>query len=283
MKAKDVVARITEWANVEILLPQTCDGYKAGDPETEVTGVVTSFMATANVIREAARLGANMIITHEPTYFTGADTTDWCGSDAVYLAKKKLIEETGMVIWRYHDLIHMTQPDGIYDGFIKEMGWQQYACPPAQKQLGSEDGIRSFIKNFSDYYDIPQTTLGQLAQEFKQKLQMDTIQIIGNPAMPCSRIGVLVGGGSLGFGMDEMPMLVMAEKGIDVLVCGEILEWTSCAYINDATQLGINKAMIVLGHERSEEWGMKHMCAWLKTLIPVPVHFVDAKEPFTYL
>ena len=282
MKAKDVVAQIVKHSGVSPIPPNTCDGYKAGDPETEVTGVVTSFMATANVIREAARLGANMIITHEPTYFTGNDTVDWCQSDPVYLAKKKLIEETGMVIWRNHDLIHMTQPDGIYDGFIKEMEWQQYALPPVEKKFG-EGGMASFIKGFSDYYDLPQTTLGQLAQEFKQKLQMDTLRVIGDISMPCSRVGVLVGGGSLGFGMEEMPMQIMEEKGINVLVCGEITEWTTCAYMGDAVQLGLPKAMIVLGHERTEEWGMKHMCSWLEELLTVPVHFVDAKEPFAYL
>lgn len=283
MKAKDVVAQIVKHYGVNIELPSTCDGYKAGDPETEVTGVVTSFMATANVIREAARLGANMIITHEPTYFTGNDKTDWCTNDAVYLAKKKLIDETGMVIWRNHDLIHMTQPDGIYDGFIKEMGWEQYALPPVEKQFGGEGGMQGFIKGFSDYYDLPKTTLGQLAQEFKQKLQMDTVRVIGDTAMPCSRVGVLVGGGSLGFGIEELPMQIMEEKGIDVLVCGEITEWTTCAYIGDAVQLGLPRAMIVLGHERTEEWGMKHMRPWLEGLLSVPVWFVDAKEPFSYL
>ena len=35
----------------------------------EVKGVVSTFMATVDVIRQAIDLGANFIITHEPTWF----------------------------------------------------------------------------------------------------------------------------------------------------------------------------------------------------------------------
>ena len=41
--------------------------------------------------------------------------------------------------------------------------------------------------------------------------------------------------------------------------------------------------MIVLGHERSEEWGMQLMQSWLSQEVSVPVYFVNAKEPFIYL
>jgi putative NIF3 family GTP cyclohydrolase 1 type 2 len=46
----------------------------------------------------------------------------------------------------------------------------------------------------------------------------------------------------------------------------------------------MKKGMLVLGHERSEEWGMKHLPAWLKSITEdLPVTFVDAEEPFTYI
>lgn len=69
------------------------------------------------------------------------------------------------------------------------------------------------------------------------------------------------------------------------MLCGDVTEWTTCAYIRDAMQLGQNKAMIKLGHERSEEAGMEYMATWLPDLIDhcCPVIFIDAKEPFVYL
>ena len=124
-----------------------------------------------------------------------------------------------------------------------------------------------------------------LAADLKRKLDMTTLQTIGDPEMPVNKVLILVGGGSLGLGVEEMPMQAMEQTHADVMLCGGVTEWTTCAYIRDAMQLGQNKAMIKLGHERSEEAGMEYMVTWLPDLIDhcCPVIFIDAKEPFVYL
>lgn len=282
MKAYQIVDAIKGYSKVTVQLERTCDVFMSGTPESEVTGVVTTFMATVEVIRRAIALGCNMIITHEPTYFTGWDTTDWLSGDPVYIGKKKLIDENNIVIWRYHDLMHMKKPDGIYEGLLKELDWEQYRRVNVHDDLPKAPGDH-FEAAFKDYYDIPATTLRELAAYFKTKLHMDMVRIIGEPEMRIERVGILVGGGSLGLGSEEMPMKVMHAKNIDVMVCGEITEWTLPAYVNDALMLGMNKALLIVGHERTEEWGMKHMAEWLQPLIGLPVEFVDAEEPFMYL
>ncbi len=65
-------------------LEKTCDLLMAGDWKNEVTEIVTTFMATVDVIKAAVSKDANLIITHEPTYFTGWDTTEWLAGDPVY-------------------------------------------------------------------------------------------------------------------------------------------------------------------------------------------------------
>jgi putative NIF3 family GTP cyclohydrolase 1 type 2 len=62
---------------------KTCDQLIEGSWEHQVTGVVTTFMATVDVIRRTAATGLNLIITHEPTYFTGSDRLDWVKADPV--------------------------------------------------------------------------------------------------------------------------------------------------------------------------------------------------------
>lgn len=137
---------------------------------------------------------------------------------------------------------------------------------------------------FPHCYEIPEMSLKELCGFFKEKLEMDVIQIVGSPDTKCRRVGILVGGGSLGLGVEEMPMILMREQNLDVIVCGDIIEWTLCPYIRDAAAFGMNKAMLVLGHERSEEAGMKYMAEWLEPMLKdIPVHFIDAKEPFKYL
>src|SRR4051812_36725958 len=49
------------------------DTFKAGDPSTVVTGVVTTSMATLDVLQRAVRAGANLIITAAPTFYSRAD------------------------------------------------------------------------------------------------------------------------------------------------------------------------------------------------------------------
>ena len=113
---------------------------------------------------------------------------------------------------------------------------------------------------------------------------MQVIQIVGSPEMKVERVAVLVGGGSLGLGIENLPMRLIKEKDIDLVVCGDITEWTLPAYIRDASQLGMNKGMLVLGHERSQDPGMKSLPEWLKSAVgDIPVEFIDAKEPLLYL
>lgn len=249
---------------------QTCDIISVGSPDQPVTGVVITFMATFDVIQEAVRQGKNFIITHEPTWFTGTDKIDWCQNDSVYLAKRKYLEDHGITVWRLHDHMHMgCEVDYIYEGLLQELGWKQYLQPD---------------EKFPWIYEIPETTIGALADLCKEKLGMDTVQIIGSPDMKVKRVGILVGGGSLGFGVEEMPMQVMERNRLDLMMAGDITEWTICAYINDAYQMGMNRGMLTLGHERSEEAGMKYLASWMQERFPdLPISFVDAKEPFKYL
>lgn len=248
---------------------KTCDQLIEGNWEHQVTGVVTTFMATVEVIHRTVDMGYNLIITHEPTYFTGIDRTDWLKSDPVYQRKKALIAANRISIWRYHDHMHSGKTDLIYAGLLKNLGWENY-----------------LDTNFPlpHCYLIPSTTLATLVGFLKVRLSMKVIRVVGNTEMKCSRVGILVGGGSLGLGQEEMPSKLMNDQQLDVMICGEITEWTLSAYVRDAVALGFNKAMIIVGHERSEEPGMKDLTGQLQPLLgEIPVYFIDSEEPFVYL
>ncbi|MCY3020943.1 MAG: Nif3-like dinuclear metal center hexameric protein, partial [Planctomycetota bacterium] len=65
----------------------TVDTFKAGNPDSEVTGVATTFMASLDVLRRAAASGRNFVITHEPTFYNHLDKTAAMEDDKV-LAEK---------------------------------------------------------------------------------------------------------------------------------------------------------------------------------------------------
>ena len=250
-------------------LEKTCDQLIEGHWEHQITGVVTTFMATVDVILRTATIGCNLIITHEPTYFNHMDHTDWLKSDPVYQKKRSLIDDNKISIWRYHDHMHSGNEDLIYKGLLKKLGWENYLDTELPQP---------------HCYSIPTTSVVELVDFLKRKLGMKVIRIVGNPEMKCSRVGILVGGGSLGLGQEEMPAKLMYDQQLDVMICGEITEWTLSAYVRDAAALGFSKTMIIVGHERSEELGMKHLANRLQPLLgEIPVHFSDAREPFIYL
>lgn len=279
MTVQQIIDKMIEKTGV-VPLPydKTCDHLMTGDPNQNVTKIVSTFMATVDVIQKAADIGAELIVTHEPTWFTGVDDTAWLAGDEVYEKKLALIHEAGIAIWRFHDHMHMDANDGIFRGFNLETGWDKYAMP-AQDCPTLHGG-----KHFNGFYQLPQTTLGALTTFLKDRFVMPTIRLIGNPDMTVARVALMPGGGSLGLGSEHMPMDWMRNMNLDVILCGEVTEWTLPAYVRDAYQLGLAKAIVILGHERSEEWGMKHLGTWMESIVgDIPVVFVDAGETFQYM
>jgi len=88
MTVGELIDRIKEKTGIHIPLDTTCDQSVAGNLDMEVNKISCTFMATVEVIREAAEQGVNFIITHEPTWFNGIDRTDMVRDDPVYLEKR---------------------------------------------------------------------------------------------------------------------------------------------------------------------------------------------------
>lgn len=61
MKVREVVERIIKACDTKPL-KRTCDQLIVGNWEAEVSGIVTTFMATVEVIEDAISMGANLII-----------------------------------------------------------------------------------------------------------------------------------------------------------------------------------------------------------------------------
>lgn len=243
-------------------IADTVDTVKIGDPARPLTGVVTTFLATGAVIARAAALGANLIITHEPTFYNHRDETGWLERDAVYQAKCRLIEAHGIVIWRFHDYWHSTRPDGIGAGVLGRLGWQQ-----------NDTG------DWPCVCDVAPQTLDQLAALVKARLRAPAVRVAGPADMVCRRVGLLVG--AIG---GEVQIGVLGRDDVDALVCGEINEWETCEYVRDAALAGRPKGLIVAGHANSEEDGMAYLAEWLRPHLPgVLVTHVPAGDPLRWL
>jgi putative NIF3 family GTP cyclohydrolase 1 type 2 len=245
---------------------RTCDGLLYGDPEKEVKKVASTFMVTVEVIRKAMADGIDLIITHEPLMCVPSQFGPMrLMRTAVDEEKFELLKESGIAIMRYHDGMHATRPDLIYRGWMEEFGWAEYNQPGPNNH----------------FFIIPETTLGEVAELMKTKLGINGIRAFGDASTPVSRVGVLVGGGSQGLGNPMMPMQFCLDDELDLLICGEIMELMLPYFAADAAALGHKCTMLILGHNRSEEPGMKYLHLYLQDLMPeVEYSFLEAGDPF---
>lgn len=242
-------------------LDVTVDTLKSGDPSMEVKGIATTFMATHHVIQKAIDMGVNLLITHEGTFYHHHDQTSHLVDDPVYQAKQKLIEESGIAIFRFHDYWHRYRPDGIMTGLIQALEWTPFVTEhrPAASLL-----------------TVPPMTVKELALYVKNKLGISFVRVAGDGSMTCTRIGLLAG--YRGGGGMAIPLF---QEGVDVIIAGEGPEWETPEYVRDAVHQGRNKAFIALGHAESEEPGMKYLAEMMGALFPsLPVHFISEEQVF---
>jgi putative NIF3 family GTP cyclohydrolase 1 type 2 len=257
--ARQLVDEIQKQVGVE-WKKDTVDTFKAGNPDTPVTGVAVTMMATMDVLQRASAKGLNFIITHEPTFYAHLDIPEGVPEDdPVWAEKRAFIQKHGMVIWRFHDHWHMRKPDGIEAGNVHALGWEKYQSP---------DNQYLFV--------IPETTLTDLAVEVSKKLDSPVVRVVGDPEMKITKVAF-----SPGAAGSQTEIHALERDDVQVLMLGETREWETVEYTADAVSEGRKKALIVIGHIPSEQQGMEECARWLKTFVKdVPVEFVPAKQPF---
>jgi len=235
---------------------------KTGDGHQKVSGIVTTMFATDAVIKKTIAAGANFIIAHEPTFYSHTDETALLQNDEVYQYKKKLLDEHGIAVWRFHDYWHAAKPDGILMGVLIALGWEKY-----------------YNTDHPTLINYPATSVKDIVALVKTKLGIDTVRVIGNANQMCSRIALLPGawGG-------KMQITTLQQQRPDLIIVGELSEWETAEYIRDAEYMGLNTSLIVLGHGVSEEPGMQYLVQWLQPKIPgVKITHIPSGNPFSFM
>lgn len=236
---------------------RTLDTLKSGRPDGEVRHVAVMFTAGYEAIRQAVEAGVDLIVTHEPTFFNHRDETGFLAGDPVYERKRALIEESGVAIFRLHDYIHAYRPDGILVGMLRQLEWEDYADPEDLNVLILPERL----------HHTPRT----LVTHLEAKLGIDGALVAGDPDRPVGRIALLPG--ATGYGAH---IRYLSRPEIDLLIVGETNEWETNEYVRDAVDMGLAKALIVAGHQKSEEAGMRIAAERLREAFPeLRVTFVE--------
>lgn len=260
LTAQAVIDRIQKNVGVPWTTP-TVDTFKAGDPSTPVTGIAVTMMATLDAIQRAAASGKNLVITHEPTFYSHLDQTADLekANDAVLAEKQAFIRDHHIVVWRFHDHWHRRKPDGIQLGMTHALGWEKFQNP-ANAHL----------------FTIPETTLDGLATSVKHKLGITAMRVVGDSNMRLTKVAMLPGAGG-----SASQIRMLERDDVEALLIGEVPEWETVEYVADAVTEHKRKGLVLLTHIPSEQAGMEECAKWLKTFISeVPIEFVPARQPF---
>ena len=270
--AQDIVKQIQDRLGGD--WPATgVDGLKAGKPETEVRGIATTAMATLDVLRQAAKAGMNLIVSHEPTFFGSRDGTAPAaafqgrggpgpaapaGEDPVQKGKQEFIEKNGLVIFRLRDHWRARKENEMANGLAESLGWTSYRVP-GEVPL----------------YDIPGATLEDTVAAVRKKLNLrGGLRAVGDAKARVRRVMLYPG---------QMALETMLKyfDQVDLLLAGEVREWECVFYAVDVNAAGEKRSLVTIGRVVSEDPGMRACAAWLKTVVKgVPVEWISAGDPY---
>jgi len=136
---------------------QTVDTFKSGDPRMDVRGIAVAWQSQLSTLKAAHAAGCNLFVTHEPTFYTHLDTDQGDFPTPHVEAKRAWLKETGMVVYRCHDVWDVMPTYGIRDSWARGLGLDG---PPM-----AEDERRWY-----GLFAIPSQTVQALAQDLAARL-----------------------------------------------------------------------------------------------------------------
>ena len=250
-----------------------------GDPNKECTGIVTSIYASPEVIQRAQKLNANLIICHEALLWNHGDHRDWLeeSQNKTYLDKKKLLDDYGIVVWRFHDYIHSGIPleegwvDGIFYGVAHELGWET-------AQVRKDGRYEAAL-----YMECEETSAREIGTHIMKTFNLRGLKCIGNLDAKVRKI-LLCGHVMEGGNSDDL-IKKIDEQDINLLLPLELIDFTLTEYVKDSAQLGYDRCIIAPGHFNIEEPGMKYMEEWINKALPekIPCHYVQAGDMYCFM
>jgi putative NIF3 family GTP cyclohydrolase 1 type 2 len=240
------------------LRPKTVDRIIIGDPDTKVKKIGTCWMPYMETCKKAVDSGVNVLVTHEPTFYTHWDLdekeSDYFSSSEftkqLYLKqvenKKKWIHDNGLVIIRNHDTMDALKDVGIPFAFGKFLGYE------------NSEIIAS--RTYYNVYKVKKQQASAFASDLARKLSeigQPGVAFYGDPDRPVSSVGI-------GTGCICDPM-EFADLKPDVFVAIDdvVRTWTQTSFSTDTGQ-----PLIVINHGTTEEMGMRMLNQLIKHKFP---------------
>ena len=240
-----------DWSN-------TTDGFHFGDPEIEVGRIVVAWKPYWSTLRQAADLECDFFLSHESIFREGRNGDETEAASSHEQAKLRWLQESGMVVYRCHDVWDVMPKIGVIDSWATGLGFEG---EPLQA-----DG----------YYrveDVSGRTFGELCTHVASRMRsvgQEGVLAVGDPGHEVSRLGLGTGAITK---LDRMVAL-----GADVcIICDDYFR-----YVRDgALYQDLEVPYIVVNHGAKEEWGIENLYRYAKdTFSSVAVDFIPQGCPY---
>lgn len=250
---------LNAWLRALHTVPEpSVDRIIVGDSETVVKGIAVMWTPSWDALREAVAAGCNVVVAHEPTFFSHFDLDGFeehagqvspAARDAMIPtrdAKLKWIRENNLVVIRSHDVVD-KMPGGVPDALVKHLGFAEsdvlvkknpYRLIRISPAVTAEELAKRLAKSFA--------TIGQPGVAF-----------YGDPQRKVEKLGVGTGYGCVPW------EFVKLGADMCVTIDDRIKTWIETEWADDA-----GYPMIVIHHGTSEEWGVHSLHEKLTAAFP---------------
>jgi putative NIF3 family GTP cyclohydrolase 1 type 2 len=255
LKAKDVAAHLRSIVAVDE--PST-DRIIVGDPETEVAAIGTCWMPYWETCRQAVRDGVNLLVVHEPTFYTHWDldekSPDLFGASPAgrkaYLEalekKKSWILANKLVVFRCHDVLDKVGGWGIPFAFGEALGFR------------AADIVRS--QTYYNVYRVEPRPAVEVARAIARKLaglNQPGVAFYGDKDRIVGTVGV-------GTGCYCDPIEFMGLRPDLFIALDDVIRtWSQTVYARDT-----GHPLVVVNHGTSEEAGVRVLAEHLRKTYP---------------
>jgi len=234
------------------------EGFKFGDPQASVTGVLVCWMTTLEALQQAAAEGCDMIICHEQMDYPYSFRASGAENYLTWTVNRRRISQLvqhGLIVYRAHGMLdHFC----ILDDFGKLLGLGE--------PVVSEELFR--------VYDMPPQSVAELVEEVKRCMGMRHLRVVcRDPERMVKRPGLPWGGLGLSLNVGYIERLLRYHP--DVLIAGESDEY-AMFYALDA-----DIPLIETSHVASENYGLRHFAEHLAANFPgLKVIFHECPVPW---
>lgn len=236
------------WDNVGLL---------CGRSDKDVKKIFVALDATDEVVEQAIKENADMLVTHHPLIMSGLNRI----TDADFIGRRviKLIQ---------NDISYYAMHTNYDVRGMAELAGQKLMMENAEVlEVTGESDVPEGIGRVADLKDV--MTLRQCCEFVKEAFSLDSVKVFGNLDAEVTRMAICPGSG-------KSCIRTAVSKGADVYVTGDI------GHHDGIDALAQNLAVIDAGHYGIEHIFIKDMAKYLKeNLKDIEIVKAEIEHPFS--